>query len=336
MVADAEISPGEATRQASLDHVALKLPSDPAAAPVAPVAPVAPTLGNTPMPTLEQFLQKQESQHAAAHRTDDSFLQMNASTADLEDLLGALTAAVPPQQPQLSAMSAPSPKPLDAAAAASADSLHWAPTDDRQLLGLSFLQLKREESVEEQLADGVLVTVADAAGDSAAAALETALQGAAGLLRRAAAYKDGGTAALARLADRLEDPAVEDPAALLREVAAGFCTGAVPAGGQPRAAPAAPAFLLAARKQGAAWAALAERARAWSAASHTGEVNTDALIDDFVAETEAEAAWVKETATPVVPPPPPPVACRVTPASTAVAAALLVLQQPADTAAAER
>ena len=114
MVANAEITPGEAAHQAKLAgvHATFQPPAAPAPAeaapaeapPAAPAAPAdtAPYVAPPPdaskgapagMPTLDQFMNQFAQEHTKAKpRTDQSFLQMNQATFDLKDLLGALSA----------------------------------------------------------------------------------------------------------------------------------------------------------------------------------------------------------------------------------------------------
>merc|ERR1719201_215499 len=144
MVANAEITPGEAAHQAKLAGVqatfqppaapapAAAAEAPPAAAPAAPAAPAdtAPYVAPPPdasrgapagMPTLDQFMNQFSKEHTKAKpRTDQSFLQMNQATFDLKDLLGALSGGAAP-----------------APAASAADAVGWQPQDDAALLGLT-------------------------------------------------------------------------------------------------------------------------------------------------------------------------------------------------------
>jgi hypothetical protein len=283
MVADAEISPGEAQKQAAAEGVTIGTGADD---PPATGQKAADGGGSRGMPTLDQFLK--ENTKKPKPRSDNSFLQMNQATFDLQDLLGSLGGTTPgapavPADPAAPLASGAAP----ASAPGTADSLTWTPTDDRTLLGLSFLQLQLSPAAS-----------------------------AAGVLERVGEKQ--GSESLHRLAAKVQSsPNAEG---MLTALADHFCEAA-PA---PPPIP-VPEFLQTAMKLSGEWAQLASQAQSWATKAQTYDAKVDGLIDDYVAQLESDAAWVKATAA-AVPPAAAITKCRDSPARTAVLAALAVLR----------
>lgn len=295
MVANSEITPGEAQHQAQLAGVVYQPPADAPPAPPAadpqPAVPPASSADTAPyvapepdasrgapagMPTLDQFMNQFQKEHKAKKRTDESFLQMNQATFDLKDLLGALSA------PGAISVAGPGATAVPAGAVEGADSLSWKSQDDATLLGLkppSFLQLS----------------------DPAA------------LLEREAAAS--GSEALHRLAFAIRaHPAAAR--ALLQSVAVAWPV----CGDVPR-----PMLLEGAATVAAKWEQLAQATQVWAAESaRSASAAAAGFLDDFVAQAEADAAWLRgEAAT--APPAPRAALCPESRARAAVTAALQVL-----------